>query len=347
MANVNKAKERFLSTIQGVDREEILQIIKDNQEGLDLYTYFVSYGAKNTGDVDIHEIKDYIHKLYADWYFLNRGSSANTRIYNLTHQSLYSPQNLSAKDCFELVASNKYSDILTIKIQYLNKLEEKFFVQIDIDKLYAKKTGVDMEARLYLNMPADVILDFAKEFIDRAYLSDWSAVLKFLSQDDRSDSIIIYTSFQCIEKVVEEIEDILNDYQVKYTDIGAVNPLLGKVSDRIGFGENPKGNKTYFYSRCEALTKITSGATHKALKDGLVESEKAVIFRSDGKSYTPSEYLAYLIEKNLHSALQKNIRKLDKENLLGHLPKRFQVQSRCQDRRLLDHIHIRMDKYIS
>ena len=312
MASINKAKERFLSSIQGVSREEVFNAIKENVEGLDLYTYFVSYGAKNTGDVDIVEIKEYVHKLYADWYFLNRSASVSCKSYNLTHQSLYSPQNLTAPDCFEIIASNKYADVLPIKIQYLNKLEEKFFVQVDLDKLYAKKSSVEMNARLYLNMPADTIMDFVKEFVDRAYMIDWSSVIKFLSQDDRCDSIIIYTSFDCIEKVVAEIEDILNDYAIKYESIGRVNPLLGKVNERIGFGENPKGNKTYFYSRCEALSNIATNASVKALKDSFVEEEKSVIFRNDGKSFTPTQYLEYLIEKNLREAITKTLHKLEK-----------------------------------
>jgi len=318
MTNQNRinAKEKFLSTIEGVNIDDISGVLKENTNNLDLYTYFVSLNACNTGTVNTKDIKEHIHKLYADWYFLNRNNESNESIYKLTHQSMYQPQNITEQDLFELIASNKYKNILPIKIQFLNKLEEKYFVSIDLDKLYAKKSNGEYTARLYLNMPSNVILDFVKEFIDRAYLSEWSGQIKYLNQDDRSDSIIVYTDFEYVEKVVAEIEDIIADYSHKFENIGEINPLLGKASKHVGFGENPENNKTYFYNRCEALNEIENKATIKVLKDYLVNTEKKVIFRNDNLSFTPSEYLAYLIEKNATAIIDAEISKLKAENNL-------------------------------
>ena len=331
-ANI-RAKEKFISTIQGVNKEEVFSAIEKNTEGLDLYTYFVSYGAMNTGNVNLDEIKAYVHKLYADWYFLNRNDNDNINAYKLTHQTLYSPQNLSSDDAFELVECNKYSDVLPIRIQYLNKLEEKFFVAVDTDKLYARKSScINNEARLYLNLPAGCILDFVKEFLDRAYLSEWSAIVKFLSNDSRCDTVIIYTDYSCIDKVVDEIEGIRADFIHKFRNVGKVNPLLGKVNEFIGFGEKPENGKTYFYSRCEALSNVNQTITGNLLKKYLIEEEKAVIFRNDERTYTPSEYLAYLIEKNARELIENKISKLEraKEPALEEIKKLKALRSNIE-----------------
>ncbi len=306
-----KDKEKFLSSIEGVD-QSIVDIIKGNTERLDLYTYFVTLGAKNTGSVDDREMLDFILSKYADWHCLNRNSS-NSAIYKITREPFYSPTTISPKELFDIVRSGKFASVLPISLQYVNRMDDKFFVNIDINRLYNQKISNDGVVRLYINLPADKIIPFVKEFVDRIYLSELPANIKFLNTDDRCDTVIIYTDYPSASKVVKEIEEIRDDYPMRFEGVGEVNPILARVNGYIGFGEKPTNGDTYFKSRTDALTAIDSSAVNTVLKDSLVAKEQAVIFRADGRSYTPTEYLMFLVEKVAISLIEDKITTLEEE----------------------------------
>lgn len=293
--NEIKEKERFLKNIEAVD-QSVLGLTHENTEKLDLYTFFVTYGACNTGEVNDKELNEFLLGRYADWFCLNQNNKS-TAVYKITHGTFYTPSGMSGKECMELIKSGKLASILPIRIQYVNKLEDKFFVSIDINKLYNQDLKTDGKVRLYINMPAGKIVAFAKEFIDRMYLLECPCKIKFLNNDSRCDTVIIYTDYASANKVVGEIESIKEDYPSRFADIGGVNPLLSKVNDFIGFGEAPKNGETYFKSRADAISAIDRSAVTTVLKDNFVAQEQSLIFRADGRSYTPTEYLMYLVER--------------------------------------------------
>jgi hypothetical protein len=110
--------------------------------------------------------------------------------------------------------------------------------------------------------------------------------------------------------VVKTIEEIMSDYPTMLSHVGSVNPLLGKVNDYIGFGEQPLGT-TYFKSRTDALASIKRMASNQVLKDSLVAKERKIIFRTDGRNYTPTEYLMFLVEKNAVAIIDNKINELE------------------------------------
>ena len=299
MSNLRKirAKEKFLSSIEGVDKEDMLELLKNNTQNIDLYSYFVTLDAHNTGRVDDGLLGEFIHKLYADWYFLTKNSKKDIRTVKLFDNYRFSPIGISENECFSLIRNDEFAGIMPIKIEYTNKLEDKFFVSIDVAKLYnynVKKEKYD--CRLYLNMISKNIIPFVKDFLDRCYLNDLDCNLKFFCSDERSDNIIIYCCYENVQKIVDVIEDFKNDYGFYFEDIGEVNSLLGKVNDYIGFAEQPE-NGTYFSTRSKAIEDVQKIATGKVLKDLLVEVEERNICKRDGTSFTATEYMAYLIEK--------------------------------------------------
>lgn len=330
-----KEKEKFLKSIEGVD-QSVLELLKNNTDKLDLYTYFITMGAHATGELDQKELDEFLLNIYADWFCLNQ-QNKNTAIYKLTHSPFYTPSAMSGKECFELIRSGKFGGVLPIGLQYVNKLEEKYFVSIDINKLYNQDIQNNGEARLYINLPASKILLFVKEFMDRAYLSELPAKIKFLNCDDRCDTVVIYTSYYGVNAIVKEIESIKEDYPSRFEGVGVVNPMLAKVNDYIGFGEAPTTKETYFKSRTDALSAIEKSAVTTVLKDTIVAKEQAVIFRADGRSYTPTEYLMFLVEKVAIGVIEDKIVELESAgNNKSELFKLYKMREAVEKEIVLD-----------
>lgn len=300
-----KEKEKFLKNIEGVP-QSALAFTKENVDKLDLYTFFVTYDACNTGDMSERELSEFLLGRYADWFCLNQNNKS-TAVYKVTHSPFYSPSGMSGKECLELIKGGKFSGVLPIRVQYVNKLEDKFFVSIDINKLYNQGLKNDSKVRLYINLPVGKILPFVKEFIDRMYLLEYPCKIKFLNNDDRCDTVIIYTDYASVNKIVGEIESIRQDYPSRFEGVRAVNPILAKVNEYIGFGEAPENEDTYFKSRADAIGAIDRSAVTTVLKGSFVAKEQSLIFRADGRSYTPTEYLMYLVERVAISIVEEKI----------------------------------------
>lgn len=310
-----RAKERFLSNVDSVDKSAVLDEIRTCEEN-DLYTYFVRANAFKTGVLDPKDINEFLLKVYSDWYFLHKNTpNKNARAVKVLSEYEFAPVNLAGDSCLQLVKNGEYKDVLPVFFQYTNKLEEKYFICVKIDEMYNRVfPNVSYQARFYLNLKKDKLLDFAREFVDKAYMTEFPALLKVLNNDYRQDSIVIYTDFEYAQIVLDVIEEIKKDTPSIFDGVGKVSTLLGSINDYIGFGEQVKNNLTYFSSRCQALSSMHRMAGIELLKKGIVAEEKKIIFRTDGSSYTPTEYLEFLIEKNVIRLVEDKIEELELNN---------------------------------
>lgn len=307
--NSIKLKEKFLSSIEGVEVSEIFDAIQGINESVDAYTYFVTKNALNTGEIDSLDFMDYMLKLYSDWYFLHKdGEHKSIPEIKLFSKVQFSPTQLSSRECLDIIRDPEFRMVLPVTLQYINKLEDKFFVSIDSARLYGRQTKASKYlCRLYLNLPANKIVGFVREFLDRVYIEDFSCIVKFLNDDSRSDTIVIYTDYESVQKIVDTIEDIRDDYPNKFDGVGKVSELLGLVNEYIGFGENPEDGSTYFKSRTQAIDNLRKIASRQVLKDNLVKAESKIIYRQDGTKYTPTEYLMFLIRRNAIKIIESKI----------------------------------------
>jgi len=311
-----RAKEKFLNRVEQVDKDLVLEELRNADSCDDLYTYFVSKNSFATDIIEEKNIAEFLQKAYADWYFLHKNHKSKEQPNILLRDFTYAPICLSVERCMNLIKMGEYEDILPIRIQYINKLEEKYFVVIDTHKLYNKEfKDYANEVRLYVNLPANQILEFGKEFLDKAYLEEFPATIKLLNNDHRADTIIIYTDYEYASSVVRVINEIRQENRGMFERVGIPCCLLGVIDDIIGFGEQLDNGGTYFNSRCLALSNIQNYASHTKIKEGIVAEEKKIVFRKDGSSFTPTEYLSYLIEKNAIALVEKRIAQLER---IGH-----------------------------
>ena len=308
-----RAKEMFLSNVEGVSRDTVLDIVK-SADGEDLYTYVVKSGAWNSGTLDDKDINEFVLRYYSDWYFLHKNTyNKDIKAVKLLSEGRYAPVNLVGDSCFELIKGGEYAETLPISFQYINRLEDKYFICVKTDVLYNrhyKNSG--RECRLYINLKCSSLLEFAKEFLDRAYTVEFPAVLKILNNDERFDTVTIYTDYEYVQTIIDMINLMRKECSSIFKDaIGELSPMLGVVDDYIGFGEQSSMGHTYLMSRCMAFSSLQNIAGLKLLRDGIVGEEKKIIARSDGSTYTPTEYLHYLIEKNAVKLVESKIEELE------------------------------------
>ena len=314
MANLStrRKKERFLKTVESVDKDTILSYISSTAVGEDIYTRVVTENAFNTGFVDDKKLNDFALKFYSDWYFLAKNTGYKTpSSVKIFGEYEFSPVSMINDKCIEVIKSNTYKDIFPLFVQYINKLEDKFFLCVDINKLYCRGEEKEYPVRLYINLPSSASIDFASEFLDRSYLLDIAGVIKILSDDSRFDTITIYTDYQSVDSVVELINTIKEECPSIFTKVGKLSPLLGKFNDVIGFGEQ-YGKDTYLNTRCRVLSTLKDLASREVLKNLIVGVEKPTIgTKRNGQIYTPTEYLEYLISNNARMLAEEAIDKIE------------------------------------
>lgn len=304
-----RAKESFLQNVEGVLKEDALQLL-NNAGGEDLYTYVVQEGAFKSGVLDDKDIGEFLLKVYSDWYFLHKNTFNNDiSAVKVLSEGKFAPVNLEGDGIFDLIKMGEFSQCLPISFQYINKLEDKYFICIKTDSLYNRTYNhATYDCRLYLNIKCDRILDFAREFVDRAYMIEFPAIVKVLNNDERFDTITIYTDYEYAQIVVDLINTIRKECSYIFNkSLGKTSSMLGLINDYIGFGEEKSLDRTYLMSRCSALASLHENAGYKMLKEGVVAEEKKIIVRNDGSTYTPTEYIYYLIEKNATKLIENKI----------------------------------------
>ena len=308
-----QAKKEFLSNVIGVDTKDILGEVRTLKEE-DIYTHFITSGAIASSNIDDADINEFLLRVYSDWYFLHKNThNKNIRAVKMLTEFAYTPVKLSdGKALLTMVKSHEFDDVLPMTIQYINQMEDKYFIAIRTDILHNQVyLNLDYSVRLYLNLKQDKLIEFSKLFLDRAYSNEFPAILKVLNNDYRNDTITIYTDYEYASKVIATIDDIRFENKHLFEGMGELSALLGKINDYIGFGEVDSINSTYLYSRCGALGATEKLAEVEYLRRALMREEEKQISRSNGKVYTPTEYLEYLVEKNASALIESRLNELE------------------------------------
>ena len=309
----DRLKEEFLSSITGVDTKTILDEVRAlNDE--DIYTHFITKDAVCSGKIEDAVMNEFLLKVYSDWYFLHKNTfNRNIRAVKLLTEYAYTPVKLSdGKSILNMLKSHNFDDVLPMSIQYINKVDDKYFVAIRTDQLHNQVfPNCDYNVRLYLNLKADAVLEFASVFLDRAFSNELPAIVKILNNDFRCDTLTIYTDYEHAKAVVDTIEEIKTENEYLFKGMGANSPLLGRVNDYIGFGEVNSLDNTYLYSRCNALSATERLAEVEYLRKALMLDEEKMVRRGNGRTYTPTEYLEHLIERNAVALIESKIEELE------------------------------------
>ncbi len=308
-----KLKEEFLSTVTGVEKDAILSQVRELKDE-DVYTHFITKDAFASGTLEEDDVNEFLLKVYSDWYFLHKNTyNKNIRAVKMLTEYSYTPVKLSeGKAMLNMVKTSNYDDVIPVSLQYLNRVEDKFFIAVRSDILHNQLfANVEYNVRLYINLKIDRVLEFSSILLDRAYSGEFPIIVKILNNDFRCDTITVYTDYAYAKQVVDTINEIKTENSELFSNVGAISPLLGRVNDYIGFGEVDKFETTYLNSRCNALTATEKLAEVEYLRKALMKDEEKVIARSNGKTYTPTEYLEFLITRNAVALIEKRIEEVE------------------------------------
>ena len=138
--------------------------------------------------------------------------------------------------------------------------------------IYAKKKEqMPIEHRLYLNVNSTAVHRIAMEFISKCEEMDMPYYFKFNLMANRDDVIVIYSDTKHLTMFV----DILNKIKEENPDLeGAFHepPMLtGKIYDWLGYGTEPKEEKTSFNKkRSEAIAAGIDKTSKQWIKDHII-----------------------------------------------------------------------------
>ena len=81
MKNLSKQrlKEKFLTLVNEVTKDEVFAEIKNNTEDLDLYTYFITKNCFASGMLDDRDVNEFVANIYADWYFMHKNNKKTSQ----------------------------------------------------------------------------------------------------------------------------------------------------------------------------------------------------------------------------------------------------------------------------
>ncbi len=136
------------------------------------------------------------------------------------------------------------------------KIQGEYFCQI-----WSKYLSVDRiknlpdkfpTVRLYLEIDMNNIVDLSTAIVK--YIIDNNLPLTFkFSLNERNDSMVFYTDYDYANQIVDMIHNLKIKYPHMFQNCEVTNPLLAKLDDYIGFGEEPKLFGSYNQLRTEAL----------------------------------------------------------------------------------------------
>jgi len=300
---------KILDNVKIPSVNEIVKLVLDNNIE-DVYQYSVSYNAHNTGKIEQKELIEFIQNIYTDWYynirradFKNLSDQAKKDFKRLLSYSKFYPSNMIGTRCLQFFYEEYEENFATNEIRpiFLSGIpngETNTFIQLNGNIINGlKKVKTSRESKLYLNLKAKNILPFVKTLFSKLEDYDFDLDIKFSDMDNRSDNIIIYTTYKDTPAVVELIEEIKRNHSYLFDGTEKTGLFWGVINDYIGFGEEFKGDvNTYGTKRAKAIANCLEKSKVTYLKQIFLNQEKSVKVEN-GLDFTPMEFLDYLVKQ--------------------------------------------------
>lgn len=135
------------------------------------------------------------------------------------------------------------NDYRNLKLMLNDLAKQKLDVHYDHDDFFNIYIGscdlVPTECRLYLRILPSKIFQVV-ELLTHKFVSAKIPVHFKFKPSTRLDSIVIYTSYENAQKIVDIIESIKNERLDLFKNAEKIHPLWGRINGYIGFMEEPK-----------------------------------------------------------------------------------------------------------
>jgi len=325
----SKAYEKFIDdTLDNVIKGKTCFEGVGDSDG---YVNNIRYNAHNDSEINFKELENFCRKLYLYWYENLQYTDLDkvepyTRdcIKEILNDEEYKPENMAQFGYywfFTNVYDNRFngSGLRMIHKQgsFLwedgqNIVTEDGFLHIYNPFRTREKTDV----RLYLNLKGKNIIKVASKLYGQSLKNKSGLYMKFLSNDKRNDTLLIYTSYEKVQEKIDWIRGIKKEHPELFEGCEKKSPMLGTIDGFIGFAEEPVYQKSSFNSERQCIPQMCKKELFKTLNK--VINSDAVIRNSNGEYMNVDDYLAYRIKSNFIETIEKELEETKKT---GKIPK--------------------------
>lgn len=155
------------------------------------------------------------------------------------------------------------------------------------------------DVRLYLNLMAKNIPQFATEAYKKCKERKLPFYFKFSLSDKRNDPFLFYSSFEHMAEYVEVIEEIKKENPHLLEGTEKIGSHLGSLYGYIGFGESPSKEGESYTSVRRNVTSTVMSTMFRTMKRQFPERKIRECFSIVGSPLTFDQTCEFLIKKHL------------------------------------------------
>ncbi len=335
-------KFEFLKTVEAPNLKKLLKLAVETRAEKEDCTYemLTKKNANRTGQVPFEDVEKLCELLYNTWYHNTLSAPQNqlshevqTYVEKLRTSPHLHPDAVRKQGFYNFIESDKLREEFgnTSRMRFAhNQYHEGFisrdvtqkslptdFLYIDPRVLFGRKQGSErtqVDCRLYLNLKAPNICKVAHEIILQSKAKKLSIEFKIAGNDNRNDTLVIYTNYHTAPRIVSVLNEIKNNSPELFDGCEKMGPALGKIDGFIGFGEESTFAKTsYNLQRAEAINDMASKIKNQTIRSILFD-DQPLILTSQNEKLSRFDYLKYLIKTRVTEQTKADIDFLKEEN---------------------------------
>ena len=300
--------------------QETMQLLK-SVKSPDFYDILISaqqqdFYYTNTHDTQVEDVaglEEFCEMVYFDWknFLLSRRGAVPEEM-KLSIEALkdprFAPTELfgSAHPYYDFLY--QYKDLLGTSYRPVSLQSDETIISAEGDlesfmHVYGWRTNGQKrdaeDVRLYLNLQAKNIPQFATEAYKKCKARNLPFYFKFSLSDKRNDPFLFYSSFEHMAEYVAVIEEIKMEKPYLLEGTEKIGSHLGSLYGYIGFGESPsKEGESYTSVRRSAVSNVSS-TMFRTLKRAFPERKLREAFTIVGSPMTFDQTCEFLIKRHL------------------------------------------------
>lgn len=252
---INESKLNFLNSLQ-LNNTSVAEIVKKHSlfKGI-TYNKLVKINAQCTNTaIPPQHLKNIYKSIYNNWYTYltqidldNFDNKQKSKILWFLKQNKYKKENMNAENCYQFMHYGydkvlKDCDIRPMLCQ--NRNQEPINIQGGVYPDFIHCTPFqrydNTSCRLYLNVKPENISALTEKLLETCLNKRCRVYFKFWTNNNRSDTFLIYTNYNRVQKMVDILKTIKSENPKLFEGCENINPLLINIDNFIGFSEEPQ-----------------------------------------------------------------------------------------------------------
>lgn len=265
MSNI-RDKQKVLSLLHSKSNDFVERMF---DKGGCEYADLVTFNAHNSGSISMTELESILGTAYKSWHSRIIKAKPKTDIQRalqatLAEESQYQPNHIALGDGFYHFFSERFGREFPMSdspVTLVGSIDDGFFHIMG-------NQHTSIECRLYLNLMSKNVADFATLFISECEKKGLPYYFKFCLHDYRNDHLPIYTNYENALDIIKVIKHIEKSHPYIFVNADKMNPMLAKIGNYIGFGEEPTFDRVSFNrARADAVNHFVTTSKQTLVKE--------------------------------------------------------------------------------